>query len=221
MVDCACVCVCVLSPDYVVGQRARVVRVSEEWSILLISATDRGHMVWVWFTNKRHITSNRWTEWTTGKHNVSCVSIMCSWSTYLVFSCTACCAQWNGLHSKEQSDVSRMQVYSSNNIQGHVCLWCHIKEYWHLCRQWQYWIDPTAFNPAAFSAQEVQLPVFLPHQFGGRKHNTGLTQEHDQHPGHPHTLMKIFVSLQSSSILIIIRKKRENRKKSCTLICSF
>lgn len=39
-----CVCVCVLSPGRVVGQRARIVRVSEECSILLIGATDSRHM---------------------------------------------------------------------------------------------------------------------------------------------------------------------------------
>ena len=47
-----------------------------------------------------------------------------------------------------------------------------IRGHWCLCRQWQQCSDLTAGCPAAFSAQEGQLPVFLLHRFRGQKNTT-------------------------------------------------
>lgn len=75
--------------------------------------------------------------------------------------------------------------------------------HWRLYIYRPHCVDPAASCPAAFSAQESQFPVFLPHQFGEQKYNTGLTQEHDQQPAqvrpahhpviycHIYTVMKI------------------------------
>lgn len=60
---CVCVCVSVSPPGHVVEQWMRIVRVSGECNILLISATDsddraRARARMALITNKRHTTFN-------------------------------------------------------------------------------------------------------------------------------------------------------------------
>lgn len=127
---------------------------------------------------------------------------------------------------KETVSIGRSRVMSTvcwfipviTHMRGCLPL-LEIRGHWRLCRQWQHCVDLAASCPAAFSAQEGQLPVFVPHQSGGQKSTTqdwqqraqsapGTRQAHRaptytvSHP-HPHTHTPVKVAHLSKLLSVI------------------
>lgn len=221
-----CLCVCVYFPlpmwlDKGQGLRGLVKNAAYCWSVLLIVECD-------WQTKdtlppiEKHWVDDQAIQCGNPLEN-TIMSPSCDQQLTKSRICAQCCC-------KETVSIRRSRVMSTvcrfipviTHMRGCLPL-LEIRGHWRLCTQWQHCVDLMASCPAASSAQEGQLPVFLPHQFRGQKSTTqDWQQERNQHPahvrptGHPptqchihahahtHTLMKVVHLSKSLSIITLI-----------------